>query len=233
MKGQERGDPREADATAAFFDVDGTLASSDVVGAFLDFQLSRLSPWRRWGWLAFYFPKLPYYAAVDLVSRSRFNETFFRNYAHVDCEELERWAREAVQGFWQPHLFPRALEQLRRHREQGHRIILVGGGIEPVLRPLARWLEVDLLVGAEAQIVGTRLTGGLVTGPMSGSAKAEATRRVATDLGVDLGRSYAYADSYHDRPFLDSVGHPVAVNPDWRLRRVAQREGWPICTWRH
>jgi phosphoserine phosphatase len=31
-----------------------------------------------------------------------------------------------------------------------------------------------------------------------------------------------------DRPLLDRVGHPVAVNPDPRLHRLAVRRGWPI-----
>ncbi|MCS5635889.1 MAG: HAD-IB family hydrolase, partial [Myxococcota bacterium] len=30
------------------------------------------------------------------------------------------------------------------------------------------------------------------------------------------------------RPLLEKVGHPVAVNPDPRLYRLAQRRGWPV-----
>lgn len=219
--------------TAAFFDVDGTLASSNVVEAFLDYRLSRLPRWRRWGWLAFFASRLPYYAALDTIDRSRFNEVFFRNYAGVPQQELEQWARGAVQGFWMPRLFPRGMEQLHRHRQQGHRIILVAGGLEAVLRPLASWLEVDSLVGTGAEVKEQRLTGGLLGGPMAGPAKADATRRIAAAMGIDLMASYAYADSHHDGPFLSCVGHPIAVNPDWRLRRMALRQGWPICLWRH
>lgn len=35
-------------------------------------------------------------------------------------------------------------------------------------------------------------------------------------------------DSYHDLPLLAAVGHPVAVQPDRRLRKVARFEGWLI-----
>ena len=233
MTSKSDGADSGATVPAAFFDVDGTLASSNVVRALMDFQLARLSSWRRWGWLATFAPRLPYYAVLDTVSRGRFNQVFFQNYAHVSCDELDRWAAGAVDGFWKAHLFPRAVEQVRRHQEQGHRTILVAGGVEPVLRPLASWLGVDLLVGAELQRDGSRLTGNLVGGPMIGSAKANATRQAAQQLSISLEESYAYTDSYHDRPFLAAVAHPVAVNPDWRLRRVALREGWPICTWRH
>ena len=232
MNGGEGRNSAAGGSPAAFFDVDGTLASSNIVTAFLDFQLPRLPAWRRWAWMALFAPRLPYYAVLDTISRSAFNVTFFRNYARVDCEELEQWAEEALEGFWKPHLYPRGVEQVRRHQEQGHRTVLVGGGIEQVLQPLAQWLGVDLLVGAEIQKDGACFTGRLIGGPLNGLAKAEATRRAAASLDIDLERSYAYTDSYHDSPFLATVGHPVAVNPDWRLRRVARRRGWPICTWR-
>jgi phosphoserine phosphatase len=49
---------------------------------------------------------------------------------------------------------------------------------------------------------------------------------------VDLQKSYAYADSYADREILECVGHPVAVNPDRRLRKVAQSRGWETRIWR-
>jgi hypothetical protein len=49
--------------------------------------------------------------------------------------------------------------------------------------------------------------------------------RYAAEKGVDLSRSYFYTDSYTDLPLLLRVGHPVAVNPDLRLRRLARRRG--------
>jgi len=47
---------------------------------------------------------------------------------------------------------------------------------------------------------------------------------------VDLDRSYFYTDSISDMPMLQRVGCPVAVNPDFRLRRYARRQGWPVET---
>jgi phosphoserine phosphatase len=40
--------------------------------------------------------------------------------------------------------------------------------------------------------------------------------------------STAYSDSHTDLPFLEAVGHPVAVNPDRKLRRIASQRGWPV-----
>jgi phosphoserine phosphatase len=58
--------------------------------------------------------------------------------------------------------------------------------------------------------------------------KAEAIRALAEREGIDLAASYAYSDSESDLPMLRLVGHPVAVNPDTELARVARAEGWEI-----
>ena len=58
--------------------------------------------------------------------------------------------------------------------------------------------------------------------------KAAALVGLAAERGYELEASTAYSDSHTDLPFLEVVGHPVAVNPDRRLRRIAQERGWPI-----
>ena len=57
-------------------------------------------------------------------------------------------------------------------------------------------------------------------------------RVLAEREGYDLAECTAYSDSHTDLPFLEVVGHPVAVNPDRRLRRIAQERGWPILEFR-
>ena len=61
-----------------------------------------------------------------------------------------------------------------------------------------------------------------------GEGKAEAIRELAGRVGIDLERSYAYSDSITDLPMLEAVGHPVAVNADKELRKVAEDRGWEV-----
>jgi len=201
--------------------------------AYLAFRLHGSSRRQRWAFSTLFLPKLPFYAVLDSFSRERFCEVFYRSYAGVRLSDLETWAAEAGRRFWDRRLFPDALRQLNDHRANGHRIVLVSGGIEPVLRPLDQILAPDALVAAQPEMEDSRLTGRLVGGPLSGHKKAHAALEVAASLGVDMQQSYAYADSYADREILECVGHPVAVNPDRRLRRLARREGWQIRQWRH
>jgi hypothetical protein len=66
-----------------------------------------------------------------------------------------------------------------------------------------------------------------------GEQKAVAIRELAVRDGLDLAGSYAYSDSLTDLPMLDAVGHPVAVNPDRDLRRVAEEREWEIRNFRN
>jgi hypothetical protein len=61
-----------------------------------------------------------------------------------------------------------------------------------------------------------------------GSEKARAMCELAERRGIDLGRSYAYSDSFTDLPMLEAVGHPTAVNPDRVLAKIATDRGWEI-----
>jgi phosphoserine phosphatase len=74
---------------------------------------------------------------------------------------------------------------------------------------------------------------GLYTGRGGGpfnyrEGKAQAIRELAEREDIDLAASWAYSDSESDLPMLRLVGHPVAVNPDNELARVARAEGWQV-----
>ena len=61
-----------------------------------------------------------------------------------------------------------------------------------------------------------------------GAEKATAAAAIAQERGYRLADCYAYTDSITDLPLLEAVGHPVVVNPDRGLRRVAAERGWPV-----
>ena len=61
-----------------------------------------------------------------------------------------------------------------------------------------------------------------------GPGKAEAVKDLAAAEELDLAGCYAYSDSATDLPLMETVGHPVAVNPDKELRRIAEERNWPV-----
>ena len=76
---------------AAFFDADGTLASSNVLLAYMDFRLHGFSLGKRWAWLALFLPKLPYYALLDTLSRERFIVTPIESFTDSTIPENQRF----------------------------------------------------------------------------------------------------------------------------------------------
>jgi putative phosphoserine phosphatase/1-acylglycerol-3-phosphate O-acyltransferase len=73
-----------------------------------------------------------------------------------------------------------------------------------------------------------RLTGGVEGAPLWGAGKAAAVCDFATAHGIELSRSYGYANGNEDIAFLKTVGHATAVNPKPALIEAAQRAGWTM-----
>ena len=75
---------------------------------------------------------------------------------------------------------------------------------------------------------GVVVKDGVYTGRALRALHAEEKARCLRELDYDLEASPAYSDSHTDLPFLEAVGHPVAVNPDRALRRIAAERRWPV-----
>ena len=99
--------------------------------------------------------------------------------------------------------------------------------LQEIVEELARELGFDGAIGSTCEIVDGVYTGRSLRGA-HGEGKAAAVRELAAQKGFDLAASTAYSDSHTDLPFLEAVGHPVAVNPDRELRRIADDRGWPV-----
>ena len=216
---------------AAFFDVDRTSASSNLLDAYLDFTLDGKGPLGRAVSVVGVLTRAPLYAYLDWLDRMRFIERFFKNYNGVSVDAMERWARGPGLDYWSRHLFQETRDQVNWHREQGHKIVLLTGGLLEMVAPLGAILQTDEVMASRCGVSAGRFTGELSSGPLSGAAKAEAAEAWANQSGVDLSESYAYADDMSDLPLLELVGHPVAVNPERRLEKLAHSRGWPVQRW--
>jgi len=76
-------------------------------------------------------------------------------------------------------------------------------------------------------------TGRAIGAAMFGEAKAIAISELALAQNISLAQCSAYGDSSLDRWMLAAVGHPFAVNPTRRLRRIARLRGWQMLEWTH
>ena len=134
---------------------------------------------------------------------------------------------EAMESVLRPLLFAEPLELLERHRAAGERAYIVSASLHEIVEHVADDLGFDGAIGSTCEIVDGVYTG-VSLRACYGEHKADAVRELAANEQISLSESTGYSDSYSDLAFLDVVGTPVAINPDRRLRRVADRRGWRI-----
>ena len=213
----------------ALFDLDHTLLPLDSDYEWGEFTI-------RIGW-------------NDPVEFARRNNAFYAHYqaGTLDVHDYVRFATEAVRlrgpeaaaaaharfmhEVITPAIRPQAISLIRQHQAAGDEVLIVTATNEFVTAPIARALGV-------AQLLAVRLArdaNGWYTGEIDGipTMREGKVRRMEQWL-EERGLTWAgvestfYSDSMNDVPLLDKVDHPVATNPDPRLRALAQQRGWRI-----
>ena len=221
----------EGKKMAAFFDVDGTIVSTTIVHYYVQFRSHLLPTFLRPFWLAWFALKVVYYFFLDKVSRTRFNQVFYRNYRGLNVESVKQLAGEQFETYVRPKLFPAALDCIREHQNRGDLVVLVTGSLDFIIQPLADYLQADAALTVQLEEVHGKFTGALTTLPLSEEEKVRAIQAFVEQHNVDLAASHAYGDSRADLPMLQCVGNPITVNPSKGLRQVAIESGWEISEW--
>jgi HAD superfamily hydrolase (TIGR01490 family) len=215
---------------AAIFDMDGTLLTSNVVEAYLWLRLPELSLAGKAREVSEVARALPRWLATEKKDRSAFLRMVYRRYEGALLSDLDRIVDESIRQTMLAKLAPAAVRAIREHRDAGHRLVLITGAVTPLTRPIAPLF--DEIISAELAVDRHgRCTGLLQRPPVVGESRASWLRHRAAEAGWDLDASYAYADSTSDLPLLRAVGHPVVIDPDVVLSRVARKERWPVELW--
>jgi HAD superfamily hydrolase (TIGR01490 family) len=145
----------------------------------------------------------------------------------VRVRDLQRLAPDVLAGVL-PRLYPQMLELAYGHQDAGRPIFICTAASQEMAELMAIVLTFDGAVGSVSEVRDGHYTG-RAGGPFNyREGKAEAIRDLARREGIDLAASWAYSDSESDLPMLRLVGHPVAVNPDTELGRIARAEGWEV-----
>ena len=144
-----------------------------------------------------------------------------------EVEKVQQIVAETLDTIVDPMVYEEALDLIAHHRMLGHQIIIISSSGTDVVEPIGQRLGADLAIGTQVAIEDGKYTGEILFYAY-GPGKAEAMRSLAAERGYDLTQCYAYSDSFTDVPMLEAVGHPVAVNPDTELRKLAVENDWPI-----
>jgi HAD superfamily hydrolase (TIGR01490 family) len=217
----------------ALFDLDHTLLPLDSDHAWGQFTTAL-------GW-------------TDPVDFSRRNDEFYAHYkaGTLDVHDYVRFATQAMrhqgavaseaahahfmQSVIQPAIKPQTLALLQKHQQAGDAVIIVTATNEFVTRPIAQALGVPELIAVELERDTAPGGTGWFTGEIKGtpSFREGKVTRVGQWLAshqlnwTDVECTF-YTDSINDLSLMENVQHPVATNPDDRLRAIAVTRGWRI-----
>lgn len=218
----------------ALFDLDHTLLPLDSDYAWGEFTTAL-------GW-------------TDQAEFGRRNEAFYQAYqaGTLDIHDYVRFATEAVRlqgeaaataahrefmhSVIEPALHPQALALVRQHQAAGDTVLIITATNEFVTTPIAQAFGVSELLSVQlARAAAPPGGSGWITGEILGTPtfrSGKVTRMeqwlAARHLSWADVQSTFYSDSMNDLPLLEKVNHPVATNPDAKLRALAEQRGWRI-----
>ena len=219
----------EDDLTAAaFYDLEGTLVSTNLVHTLSFYARNQAGLWRSLRKTTATVLSLPLFAVTDQYSRKVFNDLFFKRYRGESEDRLRFFADELFEDVLKPAIYPGTFELIEKSRNLGLRQVVVTGALDISVKPLMDYLGIEDYVANRLEFVNGLATGRLLPPVLAAATKASWMRRFAEREGINLNDCYAYSDSISDLPMLSIVGHPAAVNPDMRLRQTALHHDWPI-----
>jgi HAD superfamily hydrolase (TIGR01490 family) len=212
-----------------FFDLDKTLLDVNSGSEWLrhEFAAGRVSIWQTVQalvWLLFY-----HFFGSDMTKPLRLAMQSLKGIK--ESEIIER-SDAFYESHMSGHLRPGARKALEHHRSQGHTLVLLTSSSSYLARKVSEDLKLD---GHLATTLGVDDAGFLTGEPGGticfGGGKVVLAQGFLDAHGGSLDDCVFYTDSYSDLPMMEAASEAVAVNPDPRLRKEAERRGWRICDW--
>ena len=216
--------------TLAIFDLDNTLLAGDSDHAWGEFLVDE--------------------SIVDAEEYRQANDRFYQEYlngeldimrylsfvlqplARHDVKQLLAWREQFVEKKIQPMMQAKAKELLDSHRSRGHTLLIITATNRFVTEPVAELLGIEHLIATEPELVNGRYTGEVAGVPSFQDGKITRLNDWLESTGESLDGAWFYSDSHNDAPLLRIVEHPVAVDPDPTLERIAKEGGWKIISLR-
>ena len=211
----------------AFYNLEGVVSGLGAMKA-VSFILSNIGEVHlRLLNLATFAARLPGTWLLDDPKRQ--NESLYESLKGTSIDRLVELGMEYCDRVMSKHLFPAAVDLIMANRGIGLEPVLISESPDFVVAPLCRHLGIEHFAANRLIVAKGRATGRLAA-CIVGESRADWCAGFAAERRLDLRACWGYANSYSDLPFLAALGHPVAANPDRKLRAAAMNRQWPILT---
>jgi len=209
-----------------FFDVDDTLVdgqTQEILGEYL-YKSGRVS-------VAFVIKILFYFLMWRIGIVKNVVPIRMEAYKIIggwEVSEVEKLLRECFSKEIRGRIFPQALDLIKIHQMKGHEVVLISGSIDCLLRIISKYIGANFVIATSLKTENNKYNGEVLGPVIHGESKAKAILDFISEHNFSLEGSYAYSDDVSDLPLFRLVENPIVVNPNKKLRRIAQLEGWPI-----
>ena len=150
----------------------------------------------------------------------------------VSEQELNEMVKELFSDSLANAIPDAIYREIEMHRKLGARLVILSASMTPVCNAFAQHLGMDDVICTELETVN-----GLYTGKTLGRfcyGEEKLVRMISYCRGARciLENAWFYSDSVSDLPGLERVGHPICVNPDRALQRIAHARNWDVREWK-
>jgi len=216
----------------AIFDLDGTLVSRHVWLGLVKYHRKTKKNLFSVFWYIFSNMALTPFWKMGFMSQEKYYKSWGEGIANMMKGIDKNKAKEIFQWLSDEYLLPskneKILERLKEHQKEGFLTILISGSFQELLKIIAARLNINFFIGTELETKEDKFTGRIAPPLCFGKQKVEKFENFLSQkkLKVNFKESFAYSDSIFDLPMLKLVGHPVVVEPDKELLKIASKNSW-------
>lgn len=146
----------------------------------------------------------------------------------LTVDELNELSERVVNKYLVKAIRPVIISEIRFHRENNAEIVILSSALLQICSPIGSQMGADGIICTEMDAENGVFTGSSKHGFCLGEEKRIRLMQHCDQRSYSLNEAYCYGDSIADLHALETVGHPVCVHPDRRLRRIALKKGWRV-----
>lgn len=215
----------------AIFDFDGTLYSKETYQLMMNHLKNH--PVYHTRYKHFIRAVMPPYIGHKMKiypksqMRIRSMQVYLDALKGLSVDELDEYFEE-IANKMHGDFNEQVLSRLHQHATDHVHIMLVSGAYSPLLHIVTKGMPIDTIIGTDIPVNKRIIDTKVPLYHVQGKRKNEQIEAALADKKIDWKNSFAYADSHSDLSVLNLVGNPVAVQPEQRLRTIAEKRNWEI-----
>ncbi|MDQ1283895.1 MAG: hypothetical protein QG620_243 [Patescibacteria group bacterium] len=211
----------------AIFDIDGTIFRKNLAFELID-ELA---------WMGV-FDKSVRKTLTQLYSNWLDHKGTYEEYrkalVYLYAENLKGCRREQIMEasrtvvpFYKDRTYIFANQLIAKLKKENYHIIAVSGSPSEIVEEYNKYFKFNAVFGSVYEVDSEGVyTGKAVFEPTI--HKGHVVKQYALEHNLTLEDSYGIGDTESDAKFLEIVDNPIAFNPNFNLKNIAEEKGWRI-----